>query len=170
MPKWNLDSPVHRLIVSFLVLVLVGAAFFGGCYPLVFNDIAVSASSTPPTPNCQSRCQFPELYLFTEITISAPSVVSVGQMFVISGTSYQSAAERVNLHITDLRDPIGYAVVKTSPPYTFQFNVIISNNGLSVNGVTVYNGTTSGRTFYFFVVSHQSPYNISPLAGISVQG
>ncbi len=142
MPRWNLDRLGQTSNVSFPAIVLVGVAFFGVYCPFFYIDM----------------------------TIDAPSTVSVGQTFVISGTSYQSAAERVNLHLTDFGDSIAYAVVGTAPPYAFEFSVTVSSTGLSVNGVTVYNGTTSGRTFYFFVVSNSRPYNVSPLAGVSVQG
>jgi hypothetical protein len=76
----------------------------------------------------------------------------------------------VNLHLTDFRDSIAYAVVGTAPPYAFEFSVTVYSKDLSVDGETVYIGTTSGRTFYFFVVSNNRPYNVSPLVDVSVQG
>jgi len=141
MQRWNLDRLSQASNLSLSAIVLVGVAFFGLGWP----------------------------FYLTDITISAPSTVSVGQTFVISGTSFQSAAERVDLHLADFKDPIAHAVVGTAPPYPFEFSVTVSRTGLSINGVNVYNGTTSGRAFYFFVVSYSSPYNVSPLASVSVQ-
>jgi hypothetical protein len=102
--------------------------------------------------------------------IEAPATVSVGQTFTISGTSYHSAAERVVLYTLDSREPIGYAVVSTRPPYEFEFEVSVSSDGLSLDGFKFYSGSTEGGTFYFYVQSYQQGFNTSPLAAVTIKG
>jgi hypothetical protein len=57
---------------------------------------------------------FPHFY--SDMTIEAPFTANVGDSFIISGTSRMAAAERVNLYIVDIKEPIGHAVVGIKPP------------------------------------------------------
>ena len=108
-------------------------------------------------------------YLFVDMIIDAPSTASVGQTFIISGSSYSSAAERVNLHFLDKREPIGYAVVSIRPPYDFEFEISVTEDSLSVNGVTFYEGPTKGKPFHFYVESNSRRYNISPIVSVTIE-
>ena len=141
MPRWNLKTLSHTTQVSVYSIVLI-AVVLSGVYPPIFRDIV----------------------------IEAPSTVSVGQTFAVSGTSYYSAAERVVLYGLDSREPIGYAVVSTRPPYEFEFEVSVSSDGLGLDGFKFYSGPTEGRTFYFYVQSYQRGFNTSPLAAVTVKG
>ena len=85
------------------------------------------------------------------MNIEASSIASVDQTFIISGNSHLSAAERVNLYLLDNKEPIGYAIVNIRPPYDFEFEVSVTEDSLSLNGVTFYEGLTDGRPFHFYV-------------------
>jgi hypothetical protein len=68
---------------------------------------------------------------YIDLTIEGPSTVTVGETFIISGTSRQEAAERVNLYLLDLSEPVAHAVVGMRPPFTFEFEVSVSSDGLN---------------------------------------
>jgi hypothetical protein len=109
-------------------------------------------------------------HLFNDITTDAPATARVGQTFAISGTSFHSAAERVNLYLLGYPNPVGYAVVGTNPPYDFTFEIAVSKDGLSLRGVTFYSGSTTGVSFHFYVASNERAYNKSPLVTVRIQG
>ncbi len=108
-------------------------------------------------------------YIFIDMSIEAPSTASVDQTFIISGNSYSSAAERVNLYLLDKKEPIGYAIVNIRPPYTFEFEITVTKDSLSVNGVTFYEGPTEGKPFHFYVTSTTRRYNISPIVSVTIE-
>ncbi|WP_455368594.1 hypothetical protein [[Eubacterium] cellulosolvens] len=108
-------------------------------------------------------------YLFIDMIIDAPSTASVGQTFLISGNSYSSAAERVNLYLLDKKEPIGYAIVTIRPPYDFEFKISVTEDSLSVNGVPFYEGPTEGKPFHFYVASTTRRYNISPIVSVTIE-
>ncbi len=137
-----LSLPAKRSCAGLYGIVLVSMLWWGPFFPHLFNDI----------------------------TADAPATASIGQTFVISGTSVHSAAERVNLYLLGYPNPVGHAVVGTSPSYDFTFEIAVSKDGLSLRGVTFYNGSTTGKSFYFYVVSNQSPFNKSPLVTVRIQG
>lgn len=108
-------------------------------------------------------------YIFIDMSIEAPSTASVDQTFIISGNSYSSAAERVNLYLLDKKEPIGYAIVNIRSPYTFEFEITVTKDSLSVNGVTFYEGPTEGKPFHFYVTSTTRRYNISPIVSVTIE-
>jgi hypothetical protein len=108
-------------------------------------------------------------YMFIDMNIEAPSTASVDQTFIISGNSYSSAAERVNLHLLDKKEPIGYSIVTIKPPYNFEFEITVTKDSLSVNGVTFYEGPTEGKPFHFYVTSTTRRYNISPIVSVTIE-
>ena len=108
-------------------------------------------------------------YIFIDMSIEAPSTVSVDQTFIISGSSYSSAAERVNLFLVDKKEPIGYSIVNIRPPYNYKFEITVTKDSLNVNGVTVYEGPTEGKPFHFYVSSTTRRYNISPIVSVTIE-
>ena len=100
MPGWNLNRLSHTTQVSVYGIALIAVVLSGVYPPKVYYQ-----------------------FFFRDIVIEAPSTVSMGQTFTISGTSCHSAAERVVLYTLDSSEPIGYAVVSTRPPYEFEFEV-----------------------------------------------
>jgi len=138
----RLSLPAKRSCVGLYGIVLVSMLWCGPFFPHLFNDI----------------------------TADAPATSSIGQTFVVSGTSVHSAAERVNLCLLGYPGPVGYAVVGTSPQYDFAFAIAVSRDGLSLKGVTFYSGPTAGESFYFYVISNQSPFNKSPVVTVRIQG
>jgi hypothetical protein len=108
-------------------------------------------------------------YIFIDMSIEAPSTVSVDQTFIISGNSYSSAAERVNLFLVDKKEPIGYSIVNIRPPYNYEFEITVTEDNLSVNGVTFYEGPTEGKPFHFYVTSTTRRYNISPIVSVTIE-
>ncbi|TRO57579.1 hypothetical protein [[Eubacterium] cellulosolvens] len=108
-------------------------------------------------------------YIFIDMSIEAPSTASLDQTFIISGNSYLSAAERVNLYLLDKKEPIGYSIVNIRPPYDFEFEITVTKDSLSVNGETFYEGSTEGKPFHFYVVSTTRGYNISPIISVTIE-
>lgn len=127
MSGWNLNRPSHTTQASVYGIALIAVVLTGVYQPKVYYQ-----------------------YFFRDIVVEAPSTVSVGQTFTISGISYHSAAERVVLYTLDSREPVGYAVASTRPPYDFGFEVSVSSDGLSLNGFKFYSDPIEGRTFYFY--------------------
>jgi hypothetical protein len=110
---------------------------------------------------------FPHFY--SDMTIDAPSIVNVGDSFIISGTSHMAAAERVNLYSLDRDEQIGYAIVGIKPPFLYEFEVYVSNDNLTINGIVFESGPTAGRTFHIYVESNNQRYISSPIASITIK-
>lgn len=108
-------------------------------------------------------------YIFIDMSIEAPSTASLDQTFIISGNSYSSAAERVNLYLLDKKEPIGYSIVNIRPPYNFEFEITVTQDSLSVNGETFYEGSTEGKPYHFYVASTTLRYNISPIVSVTIE-
>ena len=110
---------------------------------------------------------FPNFY--SDMTIEAPSVASVGDSFIISGTSRMAAAERVNLYISDSKEPISHAIVGIKPPFVYEFEVIVSSDSLMINEIVFDSGPTAGKTFHIYVESNNQRFISSPLASITIE-
>jgi hypothetical protein len=108
-------------------------------------------------------------YLHRDITIDAPSTVTVGDTFIISGSSRVTAAERVNLYIIDSKEPIGYAIVGIKPPFAYEFEISVSSDSLIVNGIVYDSGPIAGEILEVYVASNSQPFNLSPIASITVE-
>ncbi|MGB6681753.1 MAG: hypothetical protein WBF08_10595 [Candidatus Bathyarchaeia archaeon] len=109
------------------------------------------------------------LNFYYDVTIEAPSTVNVGDTFIISGTSRMSAAERVNLYIIDSKEPIGYAVVGTKPPFVYEFEVLVSSDSLTINGIVYDSGPIAGKILHVYVGSNSQRFNSSPTASITIE-
>ena len=110
---------------------------------------------------------FPHFY--SDMTIDAPSIVNVGDSFIISGTSRMAAAERVNLYSLDRDEPISYAIVRVKPPFVYEFEVYVSSDNLTINGIVFESGPTVGRTFHIYVESNNQRFISSPIASITIK-
>jgi hypothetical protein len=108
-------------------------------------------------------------YSYHDMTISAPSSVNVGNTFTISGTSRVTAAERVNLYIIDSKEPIGHAIVGINPPFVYEFEVLVSSDSLTINGVVYDSGPIAGKIFHVYVGSNSQPFNVSPMSSIIIE-
>lgn len=108
-------------------------------------------------------------YLHRDMTIEAPSTVSLGDTFIISGTSRVTAAERVNLYIIDSKEPIGYAIVGIKPPFVYEFEVLVSSDSLTINGIVYDSGPMAGKILHVYVGSNSQPFNVSPTASITIE-
>ena len=109
---------------------------------------------------------FPHFY--SDMTIEAPSTASVGDSFIISGTSRMAAAEKVNLYILDSKDPISYAVIGIKPPFAYEFEVLVSSDSLTINEIVFDSGPTAGKTFNVYVESNSQRFIASPVASITI--
>ena len=94
-------------------------------------------------------------YIFIDMNIEAPSTASVDQTFII--------------YLLDKKEPIGYSIVTIRPPYNFEFEITVTKDSLSVNGVTFYEGPTEGKPFHFYVTSTTRRYNISPIVSVTIE-
>lgn len=110
---------------------------------------------------------FPHFY--SDMTIEAPSIASVGDSFIISGTSRMAAAEKVNLYILDSKDPISYAVVGIKSPFAYEFEVLVSSDSLTINENVFNSGPTAGKTFNVYVESNSQRFIASPVASITIE-
>jgi len=113
--------------------------------------------------------QIPYLARLVDMTIEAPSTASVGDSFIISGTSRMSAAERVNLYILDSKEPISYAIVGIKPPFAYEFEVLVSSDSLTINGIVYNSGPIAGKILDVYVASNSQPFNVSPIASITIE-
>jgi hypothetical protein len=104
------------------------------------------------------------------MTIETPSTASVGDSFIISGTSRMAAAERVNLYITDSKEPIGHAVVGIKHPFGYEFEVLVSSDSFTINQIVFDSGPTAGKTFNVYVKSNNQFFIVSPVASIRIEG
>ena len=109
------------------------------------------------------------LYFNSDMRIEAPLTASVGDSFIISGTSRMAAAERVNLYIIDSKEPISYAIVGIKPPFIYEFEVLVSSDSLTINEIVFDSGPTAGKTFQVYVESNSQRYNVSPVASITIE-
>ena len=110
---------------------------------------------------------FPHFY--SDMTIEAPSTASIGDSFIISGTSRMAAAERVNLYILDNKEPISHAVVGLKPPFEYEFEVLVSNDSLTINDIVYDNGLTAGKIFHFYLESNNQQFISSPIVSIKIE-
>ncbi|WP_455369563.1 hypothetical protein [[Eubacterium] cellulosolvens] len=110
---------------------------------------------------------FPHFY--SDMTIKAPSIASVGESFIISGTSRMAAAERVNLYILDSKEPISHAVVGIKPPFVYEFEVLVSSHSLTINGIVFDSGPIEGKTIQVYVESNNQQFISSPVSSIKIE-
>jgi len=103
------------------------------------------------------------------MTIEAPSTASVGDSFIISGTSRMAAAERVNLYVIDSKEPISYAIVEIKSPFAYEFKVLVSSDSLTINEIVFDSGPTAGKTFNVHVESNSQRFIASPVASITIE-
>ncbi len=103
------------------------------------------------------------------MTIKAPSIASVGESFIISGTSRMAAAERVNLYILDSKEPISHAVVGIKPPFVYEFEVLVSSHSLTINGIVFDSGPIEGKTIQVYVESNNQQFISSPVSSIKIE-
>jgi hypothetical protein len=108
-------------------------------------------------------------YLHRDMTIDAPSAVSVGDTFIISGTSRVTAAERVNLYIINSEEPISYAIVGIKPPFAYEFEISVSSDSLIINGIVYDSGPIAGEILEVYVASNSQSFNFSPIASITIE-
>lgn len=104
----------------------------------------------------------------SDMTIAATSTAGVGGSFIISGTSRMAAAERVNLYIVDNKEPVSYTVVGLKPPFAYEFEVLPSNDSLTINGMVFDSGPTAGKTFYFYLESNNQEFISSSIISITI--
>lgn len=109
-------------------------------------------------------------HFYSDMTIEAPSTASVGDSFIISGTSRIAAAERVNLYITDNKAPISNAIVDIKSPFVYEFEALVSSDSLTINEIVFDSGPTAGKTFNVYVESNSQRFIASPVASITIEG
>ena len=108
-------------------------------------------------------------HFYSDMTIESPSNVSVGDIFIISGTSRMAAAERVNLFLLDRKEPISYSVVGIKPPFVYEFEVQVSSDSLTINGIEVDTGPIAGKTIQVYVESNSQRFVASPVVSITIE-
>ena len=110
---------------------------------------------------------FPHFY--SDMTIESPSTASVGDIFIISGTSRMAAAERVNLFLLDRNEPISYSVVGIKPPFVYEFEVQVFSDSLTINGIEFDTGPIAGKTIQVYVESNSQRFVASPVVSITIE-
>jgi hypothetical protein len=108
-------------------------------------------------------------HFYSDMTIEAPSTANVEDSFTISGTSRMAAAERVNLYISDSKEPISHAIVGIKPPFVYEFEVMVSSDSLTINEIVFDSGPTAGKTFNVYVESNSQRFISSPVASITIE-
>ena len=108
-------------------------------------------------------------HFYSDMTIEAPSTASVGDSFIISGTSRMAAAERVNLYVIDSKEPISYAIVEIKSPFAYEFEVLVSSDSLTINEIVFDSDPTAGKTFNVYVGSNSQRFIASPVASITIE-
>ncbi len=108
-------------------------------------------------------------HFYSDMTIESPSTASVGETFIISGTSKMAAAERVNLFLLDGKEPISHAIVGIKPPFIYEFKAQVSSNGLIINGIEFDTGPIEGKIIHVYVESNSQRFIASPVASITIE-
>ena len=106
---------------------------------------------------------------YSDMTIESPSTTGVGETFIISGTSRMAAAERVNLFLLNRKEPISYSIVGIKPPFVYEFEVKVSSNSLTINGIEFDTGPIAGKTIHVYVESNSQRFVASRVASITIE-